>query len=146
MRGSGGSRASCFIAFLWRCARRLRARPRQSLRIGRASRTEARGISYKIFLGIRSGGFYHPLRELDAELHEGQLGKKPTCLSPVPRPKNPKDPSLNNDPSLTMIRLSTMIRLGPGRVFLDPSLHNDPSLNNDPSRTWACFFRSASPQ
>ena len=42
--GSGGSRASCFTAFLRRCARRLRARPRQSLRIG--SRTEARGISY----------------------------------------------------------------------------------------------------
>ena len=46
VRGLGGSRASCFIAFLRRCARRLRVRSRQSLRIGRASRTEARGISY----------------------------------------------------------------------------------------------------
>ena len=53
MRGLGGSRASCFIAFLRRCARRLRARPRQSLRIGRASRTEARGISYIIFFPSR---------------------------------------------------------------------------------------------
>ena len=44
VRGSGGSRASFFTAFLRRCARRLRARPRQSLRIG--SRAEARGISY----------------------------------------------------------------------------------------------------
>ena len=36
---------------------RLRARPRQSLRIGRASRTEARGISYMSFFllaGMRS--------------------------------------------------------------------------------------------
>ena len=36
-------------------ARRLRVRPRQSLRIGRASRTEARGISYmSYFLGLRN--------------------------------------------------------------------------------------------
>ena len=41
--------------------------------------------------------------------------------SPVPRPKNPKDPSLNNDPSLSNEpslnneRLSTMIRRA--RIF-----------------------------
>ena len=59
VKGLGGSRASCFIAFLRRCARRLRERPRQSLRIGGASRTEARGISYMSFFplaGMRSDG------------------------------------------------------------------------------------------
>ena len=34
VRRSEGSRVSCFTAFLRRCARRLRVRPRQSLRIG----------------------------------------------------------------------------------------------------------------
>ena len=98
VRGLGGSCASCFIAFLRRCARRLRARPRQSLRIGRASRTEARGISYKIFLGLRnftrnSTRATRKKRDMpvsSSELYAGHQPKIGWCLSPVPRPKKPE--------------------------------------------------------
>ena len=73
---------------LRRCARRLCARPRQSLRIG--SRTEARGISYMSYFLGRLGRVVHNCgraclhAELYAELHAGNSEKKGTCLFPVP--------------------------------------------------------------
>ena len=63
-RGSGGSRASCFTAFLRRCARRLRA---VTAELADRLPAEARGISYM--------SYFFRVAELYAELHEGNSEK-----------------------------------------------------------------------
>ena len=159
MRGSGGSRASCFIAFLQRCARRLRARPRQSLRIGflglrNFTRNSTRATRKKRDMPVSS-----------SELYAGRARKKGTCLFPVPNSTR-AGPEKKGHACFQFrtLRWASTWCLSPvprpkkaGRSVssqgspLDPSLHNDPSLHYDPSlrydpsRTWACFFRSVSP-
>ena len=110
-RGLGGSRASCFIAFLQRCARRLRARPQQS-----CGSAEHPGLKRRLQVprqpcrcrgcGTLRGAPRGQLRKKkdmpvsSSELCAGHQPKIGWCLSPVPRPKKSRK-----------IRFSAMIRL-----------------------------------